>query len=103
MNAVRTALDVVDWWPATAGLRFKRFGSLEPGQQDESLDGWRRSSIATRRRVFYSLRNIALFAYWTDERTWPLIGYPGPWLGDPRRPQPGARGAARPDLSLPAL
>jgi hypothetical protein len=93
VNAIRTALDLVDWWPATAGLRFKRFGSLEPEQQDESLDGWRRSSVATRRRVFYSLRNIALLAYWSDDRTWPLIGYPGPWLGNPERPQPRATGA----------
>lgn len=91
VDAIRTALDLVDWWPATAGFRFSRFGSLEPEAQDESLDGWRRSGVATRRRVFYALRNVALFAYWGDERTWDLIGYPGPWIGNPKRPQPTAR------------
>ena len=81
VDAVRTALRLVDWWPATTGFRFKRFGSLDPEAQRESLDGWRTSGLATRRRVFYALRNLSLFAYWSHEETWRLIGYPGPWIG----------------------
>jgi hypothetical protein len=80
VDAVRTSLRLVDWWPATGGLRFKRFGALSPEEQDESLDGWRRSRLETRRRVFYALRNLSLYAYWTHEETWGLIGYGGPWI-----------------------
>jgi hypothetical protein len=67
VDTIRTALKLVDWWPATGELRFKRFG-------------WRRSGLETRRRVFYALRNVSLFAYWSREETWGLIGYPGPWI-----------------------
>jgi hypothetical protein len=80
VEAVRSALRLVDWWPATGELRFKRFGSLTPEEQDESLEGWRRSRLETRRRVFYALRNLSLHAYWSHEETWRLIGYGGPWI-----------------------
>jgi hypothetical protein len=80
VDSVRTALKLVDWWPATGELRFKRFGALTPEEQDESLESWRRSGLETRRRVFYALRNLSLYAYWSREETWGLIGYPGPWI-----------------------
>jgi hypothetical protein len=80
VDSVRTALRLVDWWPATGELRFKRFGALTPEERNESLEGWRRSGLETRRRVFYALRNISLYAYWSHEETWGLIGYGGPWI-----------------------
>jgi hypothetical protein len=80
VDSVRTALKLVDWWPATGELRFKRFGALTPEEQDASLEGWRRSGLETRRRVFYALRNLSFHAYWSRKETWGLIGYPGPWI-----------------------
>jgi hypothetical protein len=75
------ALRLVDWWPAIVELRFARFRSLPPDLRDASLEGWRRSGIALRRRVFYALRNLSLLCYWSRDPTWKLIGYGGPWLG----------------------
>jgi hypothetical protein len=75
------ALRLVDWWPALVELRFARFRSLPPEARDESLEGWRSSSLALRRRVFYALRNLSLLCYWSRDPTWKLIGYGGPWLG----------------------
>ncbi len=81
VRALRLALAGVDWWPALAELRFARFTSLGPDEQEASLEGWRSSGSALRRRVFYALRNFAFLCYWSQDATWGLIGYPGPWLG----------------------
>ncbi len=81
VSALRVALALVDWWPALVELRFTRFASLPPDAQDASLEGWRSSGSELRRRVFYALRNLAFLSYWSQDATWPLIGYPGPWLG----------------------
>jgi hypothetical protein len=80
---LRLALRLVEYWPVFLEWRFGRFRSLSPEAQAQSLEGWRTSRIETRRRVFYALRNLALLGYWSQEETWPLIGYGGPWI---RRP-----------------
>jgi hypothetical protein len=81
VSALRIALALVDWWPALVELRFTRFTALSPEAQDESLEGWRASRSELRRRVFYALRNLAFLGYWSQDATWGLVGYPGPWLG----------------------
>ncbi|MFQ5514566.1 MAG: gluconate 2-dehydrogenase subunit 3 family protein [Myxococcota bacterium] len=80
LDALRLALRLVDLWPLLFELRFARFRSLSPAQRDASLERWRRSRFAERRRVFYALRNLALLGYWSQPETWPLIGYGGPWI-----------------------
>ena len=81
VEQLRLALWLVDWWPAVGELRFARFRSLSPEQQDESLEGWRTSGLDSRRLVFYALRNLSMLGYWSQDETWRLIGYGGPWLG----------------------
>ncbi len=83
VDELRLALRLVEYWPLLFEWRFRRFRSLSPEAQDRSLEGWRGSRIETRRRVFYALRNLALLGYWSQDETWPLIGYGGPWI---RRP-----------------
>ena len=83
VDELRLALRLVDYWPLIFEFRFCRFRSLSAEAQDRSLEGWRSSRIETRRRVFYALRNLSLLGYWSQDETWPLIGYPGPWI---RRP-----------------
>jgi hypothetical protein len=80
VDGVKLALRLVDLWPVLFELRFRRFRNLTPEQQDESLDGWRRSGLELRRRVFYALRAVAIYGYWSADATWPLIGYGGPWI-----------------------
>ena len=72
-----------EWWPFFGELRFRRFSELDAEARDESLRGWMTSRIATRRLAFYALRNLALLGYWSQEETWPLIGYRGPLLPAP--------------------
>jgi hypothetical protein len=80
-RALRIALSLVDLWPALVELRFRRFRSLTDEEKDRSLEGWRRSRLELRRRIFYGLRAVALYGYWGAEATWRLVGYPGPWIG----------------------
>jgi hypothetical protein len=80
VDPLRTALWLVDWWPTLGELRFRRFRSLSPSEQDESLEGWRTSGLTLRRAVFYALRNLAMLGYWSQSETWALIGYAGPWI-----------------------
>ena len=44
----------------------------------EALQGMRVSSIVLRRQAYGALHEITASAYFADEGTWPLLGYPGP-------------------------
>lgn len=81
-----TLLHVVDYGPFVFDLTFKRFTRMTPAEQDASLTGWMRSRFAVRRQAFQALRNLAFLGYYSQEETWPLIGYAGPLL----RPKPDA-------------
>lgn len=84
---LRPLLLLLEWSPPVFDFRFSRFTALGPEEQDAHLDGWRRSRLGFRRRAFYALRNLAFLGYWTQEETWPLIGYAGPLLrGGPAEP-----------------
>lgn len=74
------ALRLFEWWPFFGELRFQRFTQLSPEERDESLRGWMESRVGTRRLAFYALRNLSLLGYWSQDETWPLIGYRGPLL-----------------------
>ena len=77
------ALRLFEWWPFLFEPRFRRFSELEPEARDASLRGWMESRFATRRLAFYALRNLSLLGYWSQDETWPLIGYRGPLLAGP--------------------
>lgn len=74
------ALRLFEWWPFLFELRFRRFSDLAPDEQDASLEGWMSSRFAVRRTAFLALRNLSLLGWWSQEETWPLIGYQGPLL-----------------------
>ena len=74
------ALVLFEWWPFLGELRFRRFSQLGPQERDESLAGWMNSRFGTRRLAFQALRNLSLLGYWSQQETWPLIGYQGPLL-----------------------
>jgi hypothetical protein len=73
-------LRLVEWGPWLFDFAFSRFTRLDAAGQDASLRGWMTSRLALRRRGFLALRNLASFGYWSQEETWPLIGYAGPLL-----------------------
>jgi hypothetical protein len=74
-------LRAVEWGPWIFELRFSRFSGLDAAGRDDSLRGWMTSRIGLRRLGFAALRNLAFLGYYSQEETWPLIGYRGPLLG----------------------
>jgi hypothetical protein len=77
-------LRLVEWGPLLFDHRLARFTGLDDAGRDAALRGWMTSGVALRRIGFYALRNLALLGYWSQDETWPLIGYAGPLLHKPR-------------------
>jgi hypothetical protein len=73
-------LRLVEWGPLLFEGRLARFTHLDGAAQDAHLAGWMRSRFGWRRQGFLALRNLALLGYWSQDETWPLIGYRGPLL-----------------------
>lgn len=57
------------------------WSALDAEGRARALVDWERSPLGFRRQVFQALRQLLLFAAHTDPSTWPMVGYPGPWLG----------------------
>jgi hypothetical protein len=74
------ALLLFEYGPPLFELRFARFTSLSPEEQDDSLRGWMTSRLRLRRLAFLGLRNLCFVGYYSQDETWPLVGYRGPLL-----------------------
>ena len=81
-----TLLRLVEWGPLLFEFTFTRFSKMSDAEQDASLRAWMTSRLALRRRAFYALRNLAYLGYYSQEATWPLIGYRGPFRLDEEAP-----------------
>lgn len=57
----------------------ERFTRLDVEQQSIFLQNCQDSSLALRRQVYNGLRFLTIFFYYSDDRSWPLLGYQGPW------------------------
>jgi hypothetical protein len=73
-------LRAFDYGPILFDLRFARFTRLSDADKDASLAGWMNSRIALRRMAFMALRNLCFLGWYSQEESWPLIGYQGPLL-----------------------
>jgi hypothetical protein len=62
------------------GLAGLRSAWVEASVADLSaaLTGMRYSSLELRQQAYHALRDLTNAAYFADESTWPLLGYPGP-------------------------
>lgn len=78
-------LRLVEWGPLLFDWRLARFSRLDAAGQDAHLEGWMRSRFHWRRLGFLALRNLALLGYYSQQETWPGIGYRGPLLAGPGR------------------
>jgi hypothetical protein len=45
---------------------------------EQALQGMRLSSLALRQQTYAAMHDISAAAYFSDESTWPALGYPGP-------------------------
>jgi len=77
-GALPTLLRLVEWGPALFDFTFTRFSKMSDTEQDASLRAWMTSRLGLRRRAFYALRNLSYLGYYSQDATWPLIGYLGP-------------------------
>jgi hypothetical protein len=68
------------WAALLTGVGWDPFVELAAEQQDRFLRSWMRSRIAAQRSGFTALKRIILTAYYTHPKSWPAIGYRGPWL-----------------------
>jgi hypothetical protein len=69
---------------ATAGGRRALAGLSQPWADasvteiQQALQGMRLSSLALRQQAYGALHDITAGAYFADDATWALVGYPGP-------------------------
>ena len=69
---------------ATSGGRRALAGLSQPWADapvadiQQALQGMRLSSLALRQQAYAALHDITASAYFSDEATWSLLGYPGP-------------------------
>ena len=73
-------LALFEWGPFVFDLTFSRFTRMTDAEKDASIRAWMTSSLTLRRMAFTALRNLAFLGYYSQDETWPLIGYRGPLL-----------------------
>jgi hypothetical protein len=78
---LRLALRLFEYGPFVFDWTFARFTRMSDAECDASLTAWMTSRLALRRTAFLALRNLALYGYYSQPETWPLVGYAGPLLG----------------------
>jgi hypothetical protein len=77
---VPLALSLFEWGPFVFDLTFSRFTRMTPAEQDESIRCWMNSRLELRRLAYAALRNLAFIGYYSQDGSWPGIGYQGPLL-----------------------
>ena len=76
-------LRLVEWGPLLFDFSLTRFSKMSDAEKDASLRAWMTSRLGLRRRAFYALRNLSYLGYYSQDATWALIGYRGPFrLGE---------------------
>ncbi len=96
---VPAALTLIEYGP-WLDLRFGRFTTLDAKAQDDSLRTCEHSRFLLRRQAYAGLRLLCLFMHYSDDRTWPSIGYAGPMV--PRKLPEAANAIEALDRSLGA-
>jgi hypothetical protein len=86
-------LRAFEYGPIVFELRLSRFTRLTEAEQDASLTAWMHSRFALRRTAFLALRNLCFVGWYSQDATWPLIGYAGPLVG---AAPPGEAGGSAP-------
>jgi hypothetical protein len=58
-------------------FKFSGFSTMDGPDQDIYIDGWMTSSLGFRRTGFQALKRLSMSMHYTDERSWPEIGFHG--------------------------
>jgi hypothetical protein len=60
------------------GGTLRRFSKLDRARRDRYVRGWVRSRLGFRRDLIKGVKGLILFAFYSDRRVHPIIGYEGP-------------------------
>jgi hypothetical protein len=71
--------------PLALGLA-PRFTLLPPVDQDRVLASLEASPVMLLRGAFAGIKSLVFMGYYRDARTWPILGYGGPWIGTKQGP-----------------
>ncbi|HTY59338.1 MAG TPA: hypothetical protein VMF59_10985 [Bacteroidota bacterium] len=58
-------------------FKFSSFSAMDASGQDSYIEGWMTSSLGFRRTGFQALKRLSMSMHYTDERSWPEIGFHG--------------------------
>lgn len=59
---------------------WRPFSGLSADEGQDYLHGWESSRFDFRRQAFQALRMMAFFYFYSQDETWKVIGYDGPWI-----------------------
>ncbi len=81
----RWLLRIFNWSPLWVLWKPGCFVNLTVAQQDECLQRWSDSSLGWVRAGFLALKNLSVLGYYSQDETWSVLHYRGPWIPRPRR------------------
>ncbi len=79
LKDVKASLLYLEYAPLL-GFSGSRFTLLSEDDQDDYILALRESDKTLERNVYFGLRFLSVFFYYTDERTWNHLGYEGPFV-----------------------
>lgn len=77
---VSALLQLLEHGSSLFRIRASRFSQMSDEERDRTLRDWADSSLAVRRQGFQGLRALAFLGYYRDDRTFAMLGYPGPMV-----------------------
>ncbi len=80
---LRALLQLLEHGSSLFRARASRFTHMSSDEQDATLMDWSQSTLAVRRQGFQALRSLAFLGYYRDDRSFALLGYPGPMVKVP--------------------
>jgi hypothetical protein len=76
---IKASLTLLEYLPLAQGFG-ARFSALEAGDQLKFLKNCASGGAGVVRAAYAGIRFLVVFFYFTDERTWPGLGYGGPQM-----------------------
>lgn len=84
-SQARWLLRIFNWSPLWVLWKPAWFVNLTDAEQDRCLQGWSESSREWMKAGFLALKNLSVLGYYSQDESWQVIHYRGPWVPRPRR------------------
>lgn len=83
---LRRGLELIEHVPPLFGY-LGRFSSLDRARRQALYEKLLRSRFDVLVQVATAFKQLVQLCYFANDRVWPLIGYDGPWVKDPKPPE----------------